>query len=178
MVKKRREVKDFKYPVEAGPFKALSIMFKPMPFLLLFHISMGLQLISGLIMDLAAPWIGGPLLRQFHGYVGVFFTIMFIVYVGIIAINKDFRALREPINYVEMVFFAALIIFGFALRFPRLLPVLNQITPFHCNLLTLGWVAVSVLGGGGMIQGLASMYYLITRGRTHVQFRPKVEREE
>jgi hypothetical protein len=178
MVKKRREVEDFKYPVKAGSLQALATMFKPMPFLLLFHISMGLQLISGLIMDLAAPWIGGPLLRQFHGYIGAFFTIMFIVYVSIIAINKDFRALREPINYVEMVFFAALIIFGFALRFPRLLPFLNQITPFHCNLLTLGWVAVSVLGGGGIIQGLASMYYIIIRGKNHVQIGSKKEKEK
>jgi hypothetical protein len=178
MVKKRREIEDFKYPVEGGSLKALSNMFKPMPFLLLFHISMGLQLVSGLIMDLAAPWIAGSLLRQFHGYIGVFFTIMFIVYVGIIAINKDFRALREPINYVEMVFYVALIVFGFSLRFPNLFPFLNRITPFHCNLLTLGWVAVSVLGGGGIIQGLASMYYLIARGSTHVHFHSKKEGEK
>jgi hypothetical protein len=31
--------------------------------------------------------------------------------------------------------------------------------------LTYGWLVVSVFGGGGVIQGLASFYYLIERAR-------------
>lgn len=177
MGRTRREVQDFQYPVKGGPLKALVTMFKPLPFLLLFHIAMGLQLISGLTMDLVAPWIAGPLVRQFHGYVGAFFTIMFMVYVGVIAINKDFRALREPINYVEMVFYAALIVFGFALRYPLLLPFLTPITPLHCTVLTLGWAVVSVFGGGGIIQGLAAIYYIMIREKDHLQHRTTKERE-
>ncbi len=177
MVRKRREVKEFKYPVESRPFKALGDMFKPLPFLLLFHISMMLLLISGLIYDWAGHLIGMNLLRQFHGYAGAFFTIMFMVYVSIIAINKEFRSLREPINYIEMIFYVALIIFGFALRFPTLMPFLNQITPFHCTLLTYGWVTVSVLGGGGIIQGLASFYFIILRDRLKRSNQSKIQGE-
>ena len=168
MVKKRREVKEFKYPVESGPLKALVDMFKPIPVLLLFHVSMALLLVTGLVMDLLGRWIGVYSLQVFHGYVGTFFAIMFVVYVGIIVINKDFRALREPINYVEMVFYAALILFGMAIKFPALLPFLGPISPFHCSLLTYGWVVVSVLGGGGIVQGLASMYFIFARARSKI----------
>ncbi len=178
MVRKRREVKEFKYPVESKPLKALTDMFKPLPYLLLFHISMMLQLITGLIIDLAGPLIGMSLLRQFHGYVGAFFTIMFAVYIGIIVINKEFRTLREPINYVEMVFYVALILFGFALRFPTLLPFLGPITPFHCTLLTYGWVVVSVFGGGGIVQGLASIYFIIARSRLRTSTKSVMVREK
>jgi len=175
LVRKRREVKEFKYPVEAKPLGTLADIFsirmllKPALVLWLFHISMALQLITGLIMDLAGPLIGTYALRQFHGYAGAFFTIMFAIYVGIIAINKHFRALREPINYVEMVFYAVLILFGLALKFPALLPFLTPITPFHCTLLTYGWVVVSVFGGGGIVQGLAAIYFLIARTRSKAQ---------
>lgn len=105
---------------------------------------------------------------------------MFVVYISIIAINKNFRALREPINYVEIVFYAVLILFGLALRYPTLLSFLGPITPFHCNVLTYGWVAVSTLGGGGIIQGVASVYYLFTRARSriHVSQRPKEGKEK
>lgn len=181
MVRKRREVKEFKYPVEAKPLGALADIFsirilKPMLVLWLFHISMALQLITGLIMDLGL-WTGTVMLRQFHGYAGAFFTIMFAIYVGIIAINKDFRALREPINYVEMVFYAGLILFGLAVKFPNLLPFMAPITPFHCTLLTYGWIAVSVLGGGGIVQGLAAIYFLIARARRKTLARLKVPEE-
>lgn len=172
MVRKRREVKEFKYPVEAKPLGALAdtlsirMLFKPMPFLWLFHLSMGLQLMTGVIMDLAGLWIGTHLLRQIHAFAGAFFAIMFVVYVCIIAINKNFRALREPINYIEMVFYAGLIFFGLTMSFPGQLPFLIPITPFHCTLLTYGWIVVSVLGGGGIIQGLAGIYFLIARARS------------
>jgi hypothetical protein len=176
MVKKRRDVKEFKYPVEAKLSGALvdavsiRMLFKPLTVLWVFHFSMGLLLISGLVMDLAAPWISSFTLRQFHGFAGAFFTIIFFVYIGVIAINKNFRALREPINYVEIVFYAALILFGFAIKYPTLLPFLGPISPFHCNLLTYGWVVVSTIGGGGIIQGVASFYYLFTRARSKVRF--------
>jgi hypothetical protein len=138
-------------------------MFKPKPFILLFHTAMLLQLITGLVTDLLGPLIGVSLIRPVHQYVGVFFTIMFVVYVAIIVINKEFRALREPINYIEMIFYVALILFGLNFSFPNLMPFLSPITPFHCTLLTYGWLVVSVLGGGGIIQGVASFYYLILR---------------
>lgn len=186
MVKKRRDVKEFKYPVETklsgAIVEALSIkmLFKPLTVLWVFHASMGFLLISGLIMDLAAPWIPSFTLRQFHGYAGAFFTIIFFVYIGVIALNKNFRDLREPINYVEIVFYAALIIFGFAIKFPTLLPFLGPISPFHCNLLTYGWVLVSTLGGGGIIQGVASFYYLFThaKSKAHIVPDPKEVKEE
>jgi len=177
MVRKRREVEEFKYPVETKPLGALAdiLLIRMLPrsmlVLWLFHISMGLQLITGLIMYPAEAWTGTYVLRQLHGYVGAFFTIMFVIYVGIIAINKDFRALREPINYVEMIFYTGLILFGLAFRFPSFLPFLAPITPFHCTLLTLGWVAVSALGGGGIVQGLAAVYYLMARARSKIQTR-------
>ena len=186
MVRKRREVKEFKYPVEAKPSEALvdaltiRMLFRPLTVLWLFHFSMGLLLISGLILELAASWISTFTLRQFHGYVGAFFTIMFFAYIGIIAINKDFRSLREPINYVEIVFYAALVLFGLTIRYPTLLPFLGPISPFHCTLLTFGWIVVSTLGGGGIIQGVASVYYLFARAssKTHVFQDPKEEKEK
>jgi hypothetical protein len=174
VVKKRRDVKEFKYPVEAKLSRALvetlsiRMLFKPLTVLWVFHIAMGFLLISGLVMDLAAPWISSFTLGQFHGFAGAFFTIIFFVYIGIIAINKNFRELREPINYVEILFYAALILFGFAIRYPTLLPFLGPISPFHCNLLTYGWILVSTLGGGGIIQGVASIYYLFTHARSKV----------
>ncbi len=182
MVRKRRDVKEFNYPVETKPFEAIAHMFKPKPFILLFHAAMGLQLITGLVIDFLSPFIGISLVRSVHQYVGIFFTIMFAVYISIIVINKEFRALREPINYIEMVFYVALILFGLNTSFPNLIPFLGPITPFHCTLLTYGWLVVSVLGGGGVIQGLASFYYLIerTRHRNHPQpgkIKKKVKKE-
>ena len=174
MVKKRRDVKEFKYPIEAklsgALVEAISIkmLFKPLTVLWVFHFSMGFLLISGLVMDLASTWISSFILRQFHGYAGAFFTIIFFVYIGIIAINKNFRDLREPINYVEIVFYAVLILFGFAIKYPTLFPFLGPISTFHCNLLTYGWIVVSTLGGGGIIQGVASFYYLFTRAKSKV----------
>ena len=63
-----------------------------------------------------------------------------------------------------------------AIRFPNLLPFLSPITPFHCTLLTYGWAIVSVLGGGGIIQGVASFYFLFERARLRTRTRSEVQR--
>jgi hypothetical protein len=177
LVRKKRKVETFEYPVKVDPADAvvdslsIRMLLKPLPVLWLFHISMGLQLITGLVLFFAAPWVGATQLRPFHGYVGAFFTITFVLYIGMIAFNKEFRALRDPINYVEIVFYVGLIVLGFAsssLFAPLFssIPFLGQVTPFHCTLLTFGWVVVSVFGGGGIVQGLAAITFLFTRSRS------------
>lgn len=150
-----------------GLVKSLVYMFKPSLVLLLFHTTMALLLVSGLVIEFLGFWIGTYTFRVFHGYTGMLFFIIFVIYLGIIAINKDFRDLREPINYVEIGFYALLTIFGAAIKFPTLLPFLNPISPFHCTVLTYGWLAVSVVGGGGIVQGLSSIYFIILRARSH-----------
>lgn len=175
MVKKRRKIETFEYPVKKtsafGDIFFLKMLIKPLPILWVFHISMAIQLITGVIFGFAGPWIDSFLLRQFHGYAGAFFTIMFILYLAVIAINDDFRALREPINYIEIVFYGGLILFGFSFSTifnpGNILPFLRPYaTLFHTLLLTYGWIVTSLLGGGGIVQGLAAIYFLTLRVRS------------
>jgi hypothetical protein len=169
----KSEGNDFKYPVESKPAEAIidsltiRILFEKLPILWLFHFSMGLQLVSGLIMYFIGPWAGTAFLRLFHGFIGAFFIITFILYIGMIASNKAFRLLREPINYVEIAFYLGMIILGAAQStvLPGLLPFLGPITSLHGTLLTFGWMAVSIFGGGSIVQGLSAVFFLILRSR-------------
>lgn len=169
----KSEENEFKYPVESTSAEALAdsltirMLLEKLPILWLFHFSMGLQLVSGLIMYFVGPWAGTNFLRLFHGFVGAFFIITFLLYIGMIAFNEDFRALREPINYVEMIFYLGMIILGVASSslVPGLLPFLGPITSFHGTLLTFGWIAVSIFGGGSIVQGLSAIFFLILRSR-------------
>jgi hypothetical protein len=183
--RKRRTVEEFEYPVKAkNPLLGIFLfrmMFKPWPILWLFHISMALLLTTGLVMNLVGPQVlfHTPeylLLRQFHGYIGAIFTITFVLYLGVIVINKNFRALRESINYIEIVFYAGLALSGFSFSSifnpGNLLPFLAPYaTLVHTFLLTYGWMAASLLGGGGMVQGVASIYFLIERARSRTRIR-------
>jgi hypothetical protein len=191
MKRKRRNVEEFEYPVRAkNPILDIflfRLVFKPWSILWLFHISMALLLTTGLVMNLIGPRVlfhtsEYSLLRQFHGYVGAIFTIMFILYLGIIVMNKNFRALRETINYIESVFYAGFIVSGFSFSTifnpGNILPFLAPYaTLVHTLLLTYGWVAASFVGGGGMVQGVASIYFLIERARSRHRIRSEVQRE-
>lgn len=175
MVRKRKKVETFEYPVKAKSPSAdifsFRMLFKPLPILWLFHVSMVIQLLTGLIMAIISPWVDTLIVRQIHGYAGAFFAFMYVLYLGMIAINDDFRGLRDTINYIEIVFYGGLILFGFSFSsifnpgniLPFLLP---YATLFHTLLLTYGWMVTSLLGGGGIVQGLASIYFLIDRART------------
>jgi hypothetical protein len=175
------EKEEFQYPVESKPIDAvfdsltIKFMIERLPILWLFHFSLGLELVSGLIMYFVGSRISTTFFRQFHGFVGGFFIVMFVLYVTMIAISEDFRALREPINYVEMVFYVGLIIVGLAQSsiLPGLLPFLAPLTPYHGTLLTFGWLVVSTFGGGGVIQGLAAISFLISRARSSGQITTK-----
>lgn len=174
MVRKRKKVEEFEYPVKAknplADIFSLRMLFRPLPILWLFHVSMTFQLVSGVLMAIGSLWADTFLVRQIHGYAGAFFTFMFVLYLSVIAINDDFRALRDPINYVEIVFYAGLILFGFSFStifnpgnlLPFLVPYANL---FHTLLLTYGWMVASLLGGGGIVQGLASIYFLVIRAK-------------
>jgi uncharacterized membrane protein (Fun14 family) len=170
----KSEENEFTYPVESTSAEALAdsltikMLLKKLPILWLFHFSMGVQLVSGLIMQFVGPWAGTNFLRFFHGFVGAFYIITFLLYIGKIAVNEDFRLLREPINYIEILFYLGMIILGLASSsfLPGLLPFLGPITSFHCTLLTFGWIAVSIFGGGSVVQGLSAIFFLFLRSKS------------
>ena len=140
-----------------------------------FHLLMAILLITGLIMDLLGPWLGGWLLwtRSIaHGYVGTLFVIVFIIYVLHSVISKKIRTVLSATNYVDFVFYIILIITGVTIAsanrpwidlIPGLSSALSPIAQFAPALhitLTYVWIVFSTVFPGGILHGLASVYLI------------------
>ena len=145
----------------------------------LFHLLMAILLITGLVIDLLGPWLGGSLLTirsVAHGYVGVLFIFVFIVYIIHIARSQKMKMVLTQTNAVDFVFYIILIVTGVIVAAanapwiniaPGLAEALSPIGPIAPSLhvtLTYVWVLISLLTPSGLLHGFACTY-LITHLR-------------
>jgi NADH:ubiquinone oxidoreductase subunit 6 (subunit J) len=136
---------------------------------------MAVLLITGLIIDLLGPWLGGWLLALrsiAHGYLGAVFVLVFAVYIGSVLGSKKMRTVLTVTNYVDFVFYIILIITGITIAspnkpwvdlFPGLSNALSSITwiaPAIHVATTYIWILFSTVAPGGILHGLASVYLI------------------
>jgi len=152
-----------------------------------FHTLMAILLITGLIIDLLGPWLGGwlhPIRSIAHGYIGAVFVLIFAVYIGSVLGSKKMRTVLTVTNYVDFVFYIILIITGITIAspnkpwvdwFPGLVNVLSPmiwIAPTIHVMMTYIWIVFSTVFPGGILHGLASVYLI-----SHLKKRFKIERK-
>ena len=107
-----------KYPPEVSKTTVIKGMLQTSLLDSAFHLLMAILLISGLIMDILGPWLGGWLLwiRQIaHGYLGTLFVLIFIVYLAKMLYSKKMRTVFTATNYVDFLFYIAFVITGIAI---------------------------------------------------------------
>ena len=136
---------------------------------------MAVLLITGLIIDLLGPWLGGWLLALrsiAHGYLGAVFVLVFAVYIGSVLGSKKMRTVLTVTNYVDFVFYIILIITGITIAspnkpwvdlFPGLSNALSSMTwiaPTIHVATTYIWILFSTVAPGGILHGIASVYLI------------------
>lgn len=170
-----KEVPEKKYPPEVNYSTVLKGMARTSPLDTAFHILMAILLITGLIIDLLGPWLGGWLssIRSIaHGYVGALFVLVFIVYLAFVAYSKEMRTVLTVTNYVDFLLYIVLIITGITIAspnkpwvdiFPGLSDALTPIARFapavHAAT-TYVWIVFAIVFPGGILHGLASVYLI------------------
>ena len=153
-----------------------------------FHSLMAILLVTGLMIDLIGPWLGGWLLlirSVVHGYLGSAFVIVFILYIARVAYSKKMRTVLTATNYMDFVFYAVLIITGVSRASANqpwidiapwlseaLSPIVVLAPAIHVAT-TYVWIVLSLLLPGGILHGLASVYLI-----SHLKKRFKIERHE
>ena len=178
-----KEVSEKKYPPEVNYSTVLKGLVRAD---IGFHLLMAILLITGLIIDLLGPWLGGwlsPIRSIAHGYVGAVFIVVFIVYIALIAYNKRMRMVLTGTNYVDFIFYFILIVTGIVTASanrpwidfaPWLFEVLAPIAPFapaiH-TVITYIWIVFAVVFPGGILHGLASVYLI-----SHLKKKSKSEK--
>jgi hypothetical protein len=136
---------------------------------------MAILLITGLIIDLLGPWLGGWLssIRSIaHGYIGALFVLVFIVYIIKVAISKKMRTVLTATNYIDFLLYIILIITGIAIASPNkpwidLVPGLSDVlspialyAPMIHVITTYVWIVFAIIFPGGILHGLASVYLI------------------
>lgn len=169
------EVQEKKYPPEVNYSKVLKGMTRVSPLDTAFHTLMAILLITGLIIDLLGPWLGGwlhPIRSIAHGYIGALFVLVFAAYIGSVLGTKRMRTVLTATNYVDFVFYIILIITGVTIAsvntpwidwFPGLANVLSPLASYAPAIhvvVTYVWIVFSVVFPGGMLHGLASVYLI------------------
>jgi len=150
-------------------------MARTSPVDILFHLLMAILLVTGLVIDLLGPWLGGWLLTirsVAHGYVGVLFILVFIVYIIHIASSKKMRLVLTKTNTVDFVFYIILIVTGVVVAagnapwidlIPGLADALLPMAPYAPSLhvtITYVWILISLITPSGLLHGLACTYLL------------------
>ena len=167
---REREVPRKKYPPEMSYTKVMKEM---MRLDLGFHALMAILLVTGLVIDLLGPWLGGWLysVRSIaHGYVGALYILVFIVYFISAVFSKRFRMVLTVTNYVDFLFYIILIISGVTIAsqnrpwidlLPGLSAALSPIArnaPMLHTTTTYVWIVFSTIFPGGFLHGLACVY--------------------
>jgi len=122
MLAGEKEVPKKKYPPEVNKSTVLKGMAHESLVDVGFHTLMAILLITGLIIDLLGPWLGGWLasIRSIaHGYIGAIFVLVFIVYIIKIAISKKMRTVLTATNYIDFLLYIILIITGITIASPN-----------------------------------------------------------
>lgn len=164
-----------KYPPEVTKTTVIKGMLRTSLLDSAFHLLMAILLITGLIMDILGPWLGGWLhwMRQIaHGYLGAFFVLIFIVYLAKILYSKKMRTVLTATNYVDFLFYIAFVITGITIAsvnspwityIPELAEVLAPIASYAPTIHITGtyvWILFSTVFPGGFLHGLASVYLI------------------
>ena len=183
----KADVEEKKYPPEVNYSTVLKGLVRVSWLDAAFHTLMAVLLITGLIIDLLGPWLGGWLLALrsiAHGYLGAVFVLVFAVYIGSVLGSKKMRTVLTVTNYVDFVFYIILIITGITIAspnkpwvdwFPGLVNVLSPmiwIAPTIHVMMTYIWIVFSTVFPGGILHGLASVYLI-----SHLKKRFKIERK-
>lgn len=170
-----RQVPKKKYPPEVNYSTVLKGMTRVSVLDTVFHTLMAILLITGLIIDLLGPWLGGwlhPIRQIAHGYIGAIFVLVFAAYLGSTLGVKRTRTVFTATNYVDFLFYIVLIITGVTIAsvnkpwsdwFPGLVNVLSPIAPLAPALhvvVTYIWIVFSTVFPGGILHGLASVYLI------------------
>lgn len=171
----QKEVQRKKYPPKVD-FTAVLKGFKYVSLLdLTFHSLMATLLVTGLIIDLLGPLLGGwlePIRSIAHGYIGALFVLVFVAYIGNVAYSKKMRMVLTSTNYVDFIFYTVLIITGIARAsinqpwvdlFPTLVTVFAPVAIYAPQIhviTTYVWIVFSIVFPGGLLHGLASVYLI------------------
>lgn len=170
-----KQVPKKKYPPEVNYYTVLKGMKRVSWLDIGFHSLMAILLITGLIIDLLGPWLGGWLqqIRSVaHGYIGAIFVLVFAAYVGSVVGVKRVRTVLTVTNYVDFLLYIILIVSGITIAsvnrpwidwFPGLANALSpmvQYAPTIHVLTTYTWIVFSVVFPGGLLHGLASVYLI------------------
>ncbi|UCE15909.1 MAG: hypothetical protein JSV12_08645 [Candidatus Bathyarchaeota archaeon] len=170
-----KKVPKKKYPPEMNYSIVLKGMGRTSPIDVTFHLLMAILLITGLIIDLLGPWLGGWLssIRSIaHGYVGALFVLVFIVYLIKVAYSKKMRTVLTVTNYVDFLFYIILTVTGITMAsvnwpwinlVPELADALSSIAVYAPAVhvaLTYVWIVFSTVFPGGILHGLASVYLI------------------
>lgn len=185
---KQKEVPEKKYPPEVTYTKVVKGMARTSILDLGFHTLMAILLITGLMIDLLGPWLGGWLLlirSWIHGYLGALFVIVFILYLAKIAISRKMRTVLTATNYVDFIFYVILIITGITTAslnkpwvdllpwLPGVVSPIARLAPSIHVLITYIWILFSTIFPGGILHGLASAYLI-----SHLKKRFKMKGHE
>jgi len=170
-----KQVPNKKYPPEFNATNIMKGMARTSPVDILFHSLMAILAVTGLVIDLLGPWLGGWLLTirsVAHGYVGVLFIFVFIIYIIHIASSKKMRLVLTKTNTVDFVFYIILIITGVIVAAPNapwvdvipgfaeaLLPIAPYAPSLHVAL-TYIWIVISLITPSGILHGFACTYLL------------------
>ena len=170
-----KQVPTKKYPPEFNITNIVKGMAITSPVDILFHLLMGILAVTGLIIDLLGPWLGGWLLTirsVAHGYVGVLFILVFIIYIIHIASSKKMRLVLTKTNTIDFVFYIILIITGVIVASANapwidLIPAFGEVFvpmgAFPQSLhvaLTYIWILISLITPSGVLHGFACTYLL------------------
>ena len=150
-----------------------------------FHLLMGILLITGLVIDLLGPWLGGWLssVRTIaHGYLGALFILVFIIYIAYVAYSKKMRTTLSTTNYVDFLLYIVLIITGVTTAsvnspwidiVPGLFETLSPLAPYAPAIhvvITYIWIVFATVFPGGILHGIASVYLI-----SHLRKKPKTK---
>ncbi|NWG10992.1 hypothetical protein HXY33_04485 [Candidatus Bathyarchaeota archaeon] len=170
-----KEVPEKKYPPDVDYSTVLKGMNRVSLLDTTFHTMMGILLITGLVIDLLGPWLGGwlhPIREYAHGYIGALFVLVFAAYIGSVLGKRKTRTVFTVTNYVDLVFYIILIVTGVTTAsinspwiewFPGIANVLSPLVvyaPAIHVVITYIWIAFSIIFPGGLLHGLASTYLI------------------
>jgi len=166
----KRDIKEFEYPPKVNYTEMLKGMWRVSKVDMAFHGSMTILLITGLMIDLLGPYLGGSLslVRSIgHGYIGVFLILVFIPYLAKVLINKEMRMLFTAVNYLDFLLYGVLIITGISIAAPNkpwvdllpwlpsaLQPIAQNASVLH-TVVTYVWLLTSIVFPGGFLHGIA-----------------------
>ena len=170
-----KDIKDFEYPTKVTTTKAIVGLWRSSKLSAIFHLLMAILLISGLIIDLLGPFLGGALssVRSVvHGYIGTAFVVVFPVYLVKVIATRKTRMLMSPVNWINFVFYAVLILTGVSIASANQIWVdtlpwlsnalggIRQLAPAIHTVITYAWLVFSIVLPGGFLHGIATAYLI------------------